>query len=189
MATAASEKIYTPEDLLRITNRPCPDLVDGRLVERPKVGLRTSSIAATIAALLVTYARAHLPGVVSGADGGFQIFPGHPNRVRFPDAAFTRRDRLAGGQPPEGHCRVVPELIVEVVSPNDNADKLAAKIADFLAAGVPMIWVVQPAARLVQVIRGDRTSVYLAPGEAIDGGDVLPGFRCDVAQFFEGLDG
>jgi Uma2 family endonuclease len=188
MATATDEKVYTPEDLLAIADRPCPDLVDGRLVERPVMGQDSSSIAVTIAALLIAYARAHLPSVVSGADGGFQIFPGHPRRVRFPDVALTRKDRLPNGQPYKGHCKTVPELIVEVISPNDNAAELSSKVADFHAAGVPLIWVVNPASRTVEVIRGGGTGgAFVREADALDGGDVLPGFQCEVAKLFEGI--
>lgn len=187
MSTATRESLYTPEDLLTVTDRPCPDLVDGRLVERPIMGQDSSSIAIRISFLLGLYIRDHLPAVVSGADGGFQIFREDPNRVRFPDVAVTRKDRLPGGKAFPGHCRVVPELIVEVISPNDNADDLAEKVAEYHAADVPLIWVVHPGSRRVQVIRADGTAAYLGESDTLEGGDALPGFRCRVADLFEGV--
>jgi Uma2 family endonuclease len=184
MATVA-EKTYTPDDLLAITDRPPPELVDGKLVERESMGQESSAIALTIGSLLLAYSRANLPGAVSGADGGYQIFPHEPNRIRFPDVAFTRKDRLPGGQPARGHATVAPDLAVEVVSPNDNAADLLVKMDDYLKAGVPMVWVVNPDGRSVQVIRGDGTRHFLRESDTLDGGDVLPGFRCRVAEFFE----
>jgi Uma2 family endonuclease len=104
--------------------------------------------------------------------------------VRFPDVAWIRKDKLPGGRPYAGHCRAVPDLIVEVVSPNDDAEQLQAKLAEFRAAGVPLLWVVYPGSRQVEVIHDDGTARYLAESDALDGGDVLPGFSCQVADLF-----
>jgi hypothetical protein len=50
-----------------------------------------------------------------------------------------------------------------------------------------LIWIVDPEERMVQVLRGDRTVVRLEATDEIDGGDVLPDFRCPVESFFEGI--
>src|SRR5687768_1282396 len=115
MATI-TERRYTPEDLLKITDRPAPELIDGQLVEREPMGQESSEIGASICAILKAFAKTLLPGVVSGADGGIQIFPDDPDKVRFPDVAFTRRDRLPNGKATPGHSKVAPDLVVEVVS-------------------------------------------------------------------------
>ena len=186
MATI-TERVYTPEDLLKIADRPMPELVDGELVERPPMGQKADMVACNIIAVLVPYGRSTLPGVVNGAHGSFQIFADDPNRVRIPDVSFTRRDRLPDG-PAEGHGRVAPDLVVEVISPNDDASGLRRKIREFLKAGVPLIWVVDHEARDIQVTRADRTGELLLEGDALDGGAVLPGFSVPVAALFEGID-
>jgi Uma2 family endonuclease len=183
MATAPT-RTYTPDDLLAITDRPPPDLVHGQLVERESMGYESSVIGMLIGGLLLAYAKTILPGHVSGSDGGFMIFPDDPGRVRFPDVAFTRKDRLPGGEPVRGHSTTAPELAVEVVSPNDNAVDLLAKVDDYLKAGVPMVWIVNPHSRNVQVLHHDGTGRILGAEDTIEGGDVLPGFRCRVAEFF-----
>lgn len=184
MATAP-ETIHTPEDLEKITDRPTPELIDGQLVEREPKGQKADAVASTIIYLLVGFARATLPGVVNGSEGGYRIFQDDPNRVRFPDVSFTRRDRLPDGEPARGHSRVVPDLVVEVVSPNDNASDLRIKIRDFLDAGVPLVWVVNPDTRDVQVLRADGTGGLLREGDTLDGGQTLPGLSCLVSALFE----
>jgi Uma2 family endonuclease len=184
MATT-TEKRYTPDDLLEIDDRPPPDLVDGHFEERELTGMEASVIAASIGSLLVAFSRSVAPGVVAGAKGGFQVFPDDPNKVRFPDLSFIRKNRLPGGRAFEGHCTVVPDLIVEVVSPFETANRVQRRIRDYLAAGVPMIWVVNVSTRDVYVILADRTAILLTENDTLDGGDVLPGFRCPVASFFE----
>ena len=182
MATITTARI-TPEDLLDITDRSMPELVDGQLLER-EMGQKSDAIAALLIYFLNQFVRERRLGLVNGGQGSYQIFPDDPNKVRIPDVSFTRRDRLPGGTPADGHSRVAPDLVVEVISPNDTIRKLDLKIADFLAAGVPLIWVVYPDTQTVQVIRRDGSGVRLKVGDAIDGEDVLPGFRCEVAALF-----
>jgi Uma2 family endonuclease len=188
MSTAAT-RTYTPEDLLAMTDRPCPDLVDGRLVRRDTMGQEADLVIGLIWSLLRQFARTTLPGLANGPECGYQIFPGSPNRVRFPDVSFTRLDRIPGGKPSKGHARIVPDLVVEVVSPRDRVDKMRPKLQDFAAAGIPLIWVVYPGTREVEVIRPDRTSTTLGESDILDGGDVLPGLSIEVARLFEELGG
>lgn len=187
MATAVGEKIYTPEDLLAITDRPMPELIDGQLVERPTIGVKSDAIAFRLGRWVGNHVDAEDPGLVLGAQGSYQIFPDDPRKVRIPDASFVRKDRLPATGVPGGHFKVVPGLVVEVDSPSDTAADRDEKVEDFLRAGVPLIWVVNPDTRTVQVHRPGGTDSRLRPGDSLVGEDVLPGFRCEVARLFEGL--
>jgi Uma2 family endonuclease len=186
MATA-TETRYTPEDLLNLNRRPTPELIDGQLVEREPMGQEADEIAMELVSFLKPYSRDTLPGVVNGPEAGYQIFPRDPGRVRFPDVSFTRRDRLPGGKAARGYSRVVPDLVVEVVSPNDTYNDLDAKVRDFLDAGVPLIWVANPETRTILIHRADGTAARLGPGDTLDGEGILPGFRVEVAKVFAGL--
>jgi len=183
MATDTQAEI-TPEDLLLIDDRPMPELVDGELLER-EVGQKSDSIALRIGRYVGNHVEAHNLGLVNGAQGSYQIFPEAPNKVRIPDVSFTRQDRLPAGAPVPGHGRVAPDLVVEVVSPNDTFFSVQSKVNDYLSVGIPLIWVIEPEARSVQVFRRDHTGVTLFVGDTLDGEDVLPGFRCEVAKLFE----
>lgn len=184
MATATRTE-HTPEELLEITDRPMPELIDGQLVERPPMGQKSDAVAARILRLIGNYVDAHQLGVVNGAQGSFQIFPDDPRKVRIPDASFTRRERLPNGHVEEGHGKIAPDLVIEVVSLNDLAIDLLAKIHDFVKVGVPLIWVANPETHDVFVYRADGTGAILMNSDVLDGGDVLPGFRCPVADLFK----
>lgn len=175
---------YSPEDLLAITDRPMPELVDGQLVERG-MGEESDSIAATILSLIFDHVKRHGLGRVHGSQCGYQIFPHDPRKVRIPDVSFTRKERMPAEGPAKGHARVAPDLVVEVISPNDLATDLIARLEDYHSAGVPLLWVVDPTTRTVCVERPDGTAQRLDPNDTIDGGDVLPGFRHPIAEFFE----
>jgi Uma2 family endonuclease len=181
---APDSPAYTPEDLLTITDRPMPELVGGQLVERA-MGEESDLIATRILLIVGQFVSEHRLGWVHGSQCGYQIFPDDPRKVRIPDVSFTRTERLPPGGPAKGHARVAPDLVVEVISPNDLAADLIARLEDYHAAGVPLLWVVDPATRSVRVERGDGTAARLGPAATIDGGAVLPGFSRVVADFFE----
>src|SRR3954451_6725897 len=122
--STARETRYTPEDLLALENGY--ELIDGRLVEKT-MGMEASAVAVTILRLLSTHVRAHDLGRVFESECGYQIFPEEPNRVRKPDGSFVARGRLPGERPVRDHCRIPPDLALEVVSPNDLAEEVNAK--------------------------------------------------------------
>jgi Uma2 family endonuclease len=88
---------------------------------------------------------------------------------------------------PQGHCRVAPDLVIEAVSPNDTAYEVEDKIAQWLGAGVRLVWVIYPETQRVQVHRADGTVTKLQSAEQLSGEDVIPGFQCQVAAVFQGL--
>jgi Uma2 family endonuclease len=77
--------------------------------------------------------------------------------------------------------------VIEAVSPNDTAYEVEDKIAQWLGAGVRLVWIIYPETRRVQVHRADGTVTKLRSEEQLSGEDVIPGFQCQVAAIFQGL--
>jgi Uma2 family endonuclease len=107
--------------------------------------------------------------------------------MRRPDVSCIRSDRFTGEDLEDGFVSIVPDLVVEVISPGDRVYDLEEKLADYRSAGIPLVWVVYPPGRKVQVIYRGITRAQLGPGDELTGEDVLPGFRCRVADLFAGL--
>ena len=78
----------------------------------------------------------------------------------------------------------MPDLVVEVISPNDLASELQAKLIDYSSAGVPWVLVVDPESRSVVSYPADGRRSILRVGDVIRGGEILPGFECPVADLF-----
>lgn len=186
MALAATVTSYTPEDLLHLPDQGRYELLDGHLVER-KMGAKSSYTATNILGLVWHFVRHNNLGLVFQADCGYQIFAEDPGRVRFADCSFIRRGRLPEDRPPEGHCRTSPDLVIEAVSPHDMAYELEAKIAQWLGAGVRLVWVLYPETQRIQVHRADGTVTKLQQDNQLDGEEVIPGFQCQVTEVFRGL--
>ena len=160
------------------------ELIDGELVEMSPSGGIASSLAAWLIYLLTGHVAPRRLGKVYGADGGFVLFAGQ-HTVRVPDVSFVRADRLPSLEAQVGFLRLAPDLAVEVVSPTDRKREVEAKVQMYLAAGVRLVWVVDPASRTVMVYAPDQAARHLGEEDQLDGGEVLPGFVTSVAALFE----
>ncbi|HVS40325.1 MAG TPA: Uma2 family endonuclease [Gemmataceae bacterium] len=183
MITVATSQRCTPEDLLAMPDGDRYELVNGELVER-NMGWNSSRIGGQ----LFFYLRAFLETIPLGraapADASYQCFPDAPGKVRRPDVSFIRADRLPAEEDREGHCRIAPDLAVEVISPNDLYCDVDDKVEEYLAAGVRQVWVLNPSTRTVRIHRADGTQAYLRESDELTGEDVVPGFRCRVGTLF-----
>lgn len=174
---------YTPEDLLAMPDGDAYELVDGELVER-NMGWESSWVGGQLHLALGTFCKAHALGWVVPADASYQCFPDAPGKVRRPDISFIRFGRLPGEQRPRGHCRLAPDLVVEVISPNEFYSDVEEKVREYLSAGVRLVWVVNPPTRSIRVHRPGNSITDLGESDELSGEDVIPGFKCVVAELF-----
>jgi Uma2 family endonuclease len=135
--------LMTAEELIKLQlPGKSTELVRGRLVVREPPSTWHGRIQANLAYLITDFVRKHRLGVVFGQDTGFKIFS-DPDTVRAPDVAFVsqaRGERI----PKRGYAALVPDFVAEIVSPDDRAGELLAKVADWLQAGTRLVWVVDP---------------------------------------------
>jgi Uma2 family endonuclease len=178
MSTAVGTKTrYTPEDLLTMPDGKRYELVGGQLVER-QLGAISSLVGGRLYLELGRFCKENQLGIVWPADNGYQCFPHDPGLVRRPDVSFIRHARLPEDELPDGWVKIPPDLVVEIVSPNDSFDVLEEKLEDYERAGVPLIWVVSIKSRRVIVTRADGSVSRLREDDNLSGEDVIPGFRC-----------
>jgi Uma2 family endonuclease len=160
------------------------ELEEGRLVAIGPAPWRSSTVAATIGALLGTFVREHKLGKVSGADLGTKL-ASDPDTVRVPDVAFIRAERLPGGRRPRGFSTGASDLVVEVLSPSDRYRKTQRKVREYLAAGARLVWIIEPEDRSAVVYRADGTIEEYGADGVLNGGDLLPGFTLNLAEIWE----
>ena len=180
---ASKTRLLSVEDVERLPSDLKWELVDGVLIEMPPANARHGGIAANVAFLLSSYVRPRRLGWVS-VEVGFIIRRG-PDAIRAPDVAFIRAERMPPTGPPERFWEIAPDLVVEVISPDDRPGEIQAKVREWIEAGVPLVWLLYPRTRTVVVIRSLLDREELTAEDTIDGGDVLPGFSCPVADLFE----
>ncbi len=119
---------------------------------------------------------------VAGVEGGF-ILRRDPDRVRSPDVWFLSHERLKEVAR-EGFYEGAPDLAVEVVSRGEEAEGVLAKVLDYLGGGAKAVWLVYPELQAVEVYGGRGEGRLLRPGEVLEGGEALPGFRLALKDLF-----
>lgn len=171
----------TADDLLRSS---IPDkrteLVRGVLVVREPAGYRHGRVSMNLGVLLSKHVERTDAGQVVSGDTGFKL-ASDPDTVRAPDVAFISRARLPDPQT-RGFPALGPDLVVEVLSPDDRPGETLAKVGDWLEGGARLVWVIDPERHAARVYRRDGTETHLAETGTLDGEDVLPGFACTLTS-------
>lgn len=180
-------KIYTVEDLENLSNEDGAkyELYDGELTLMPPSQRNATELGVEIASLLRNFTRGKGFGYIAGADGGY-ILSREPDTFVSPDGSFISKER-AGERKSTGYYPVAPDLAVEVISPSDRAADIRRKIDLYLQHGTRLIWVVYPQTRTIEV----HTSIgsrNLTVEDALEGGEVLPGFNASIRDIFNLLD-
>jgi Uma2 family endonuclease len=164
----------TVEDVIRIEqdeNRLC-ELVEGVLVEKV-MGFRESLLAIAIAHYLREYAV-------------LQLFPG---LVRMPDVAFVSWQSMPEGRVPADPApHLAPDLAVEVLSRKNTVREMERKREEYFAAGVKLVWMVDPNRRTITVFTSPEEFREYALSDTLDGGLILPGFSLSLEKLFAELD-
>lgn len=181
--SAVAVSLLTAEEFGR---RPEPadgskeELVKGVIVTMPPPKARHGLTQMKIGWLLMNHVDPNRLGWVVTQSG--TVIDRDPDTVRGPDVAFYSIARVPVF--PEEYFEIAPDLVVEVLSPDDRRGAVRAKIREYVAAGVRLVWLVDPDARTVLVYRGSLRGIEFDEADTIDGADVLPQFTCRVADFF-----
>jgi len=171
--------LMTAEELERLSlPGKSTELVRGRLVVREPPGTRHGAVAANLCYFVTEFVRRNQLGAVFAQDTGFKL-ESNPDTVRAPDVAYLAQERT-GYVKPRGYAEVAPDLVAEIVSPDDRPGEVLAKVAAWLEAGTKLVWVIDPQRVEGRVYRRDGSVTVIGSEGSIDGEDVLPGFACAV---------
>ena len=175
--------LMTAEDLAQLPDDGWRyELMRGVLHKMAAAGYQHAKLAVNFAHKLLIYLDVHDLGEVSG-EGGWVIAT-NPDTVRIPDAAFLVKERVVVGQEITAFKLGVPDLVVEVISPNDLYTEVDEKVRDWLGAGTRMVIIINPRKRQVQVHRPNTVPLLLTEADTLDGGDVVPGWQLPVREIF-----
>jgi len=177
----------TLDDLVRVNDyakRRLVELIDSTLVEKAK-GYEASVVAAAILNILRNFVVANRLGVVSGADGMFQL----RSSVRGPAVGYVARERLPNQKfPSESYPALEPNLVVEVLSPGNTKGEMTRKRLEYFHSNVQIVWIVDCINRSVAAYTSPSKVRVYSEEETIDGGLAIPGFTASVSDFFNDLD-
>jgi Uma2 family endonuclease len=181
-STGHRAKLITGEALLAMGDiGPC-ELIDGRIVPMVPTGNEHGVVEFNLGRHIGNFVAAHKLGWVSGGEVGIYTRR-NPDRVRGADIAFVSRERLPG-RLPKGFLTIAPDLVVEVVSPDDRWQGIRDKLEEYFAIGVHRVWIVEPETHTVLVYRSVADMSKLGEDDTLTGEGVLDGFTLPVAELF-----
>ena len=186
MATVETGRM-TAEEFLAWAARPenrdkSWELEKGEVVPMPPPGELQGTVAAWIVYLLWQYLSKRGKGRVTSNDTGL-IVERDPDTVRGPDIMLFGESRRLDQLSP-GYSTEVPLLVVEVRSPRDRYPRMIHRANEYLARGANRVWIVDPEDQTLAVCQLRENPQILDDTDELVGGDVLPDFRCRVADFF-----
>lgn len=182
--SATTPQLMTADELLKLPRGKCRyELIKGELITMAPAGQEHGAVIVNLTVPLAQHVKANRLGIVFGAETGFKLAT-DPDTVRAPDIAFISRKRIEQTGIVKGFGHGAPDLAVEVLSPGDTVSEVDEKIEEWLAAGAKAVWIVNPKRRNVTVYRSLTDVRIFTENEELDGQDVVPGFRCRVAEIF-----
>jgi Uma2 family endonuclease len=176
-------KPITAEELLKMGDIGRCELIYGELVMMSPAGFDHGWVAVRIARFLSEFVDDHNLGVVLAAETGFKV-ESNPDLVRAPDASFIRKDRV----PKTAWNKYfpgVPDLAVEVASPDDTKREIAEKVNMWLAHGTISCWVADPATMTITIHRAGVKPLRLTTRDKITREPALPGLVLPTSRIFK----
>lgn len=156
----------------------------GEIIVMSPTGWKTSDRNSELSMQLRRWAKKNRKGRATESSGGFVL----PNGAeRAPDVAWVRRERLAllTAEQQEKFLPLCPDFAVELMSPSDRLAVVQAKMEEYLANGLQLGWLLDPATRTVYVYRPGVPVEKLENVMDVSGEPELPGFVLQLAEIWE----
>lgn len=185
--TAATPGKMTAEEFYAWANRPenagrWYELDRGEVIEVPPPKHLHGVVCWLISSLLAQYIARRGAGYACTNDTGI-VVGRRPDTVRGADIMLFLESKT-WDQLGRGYVEDIPNLIVEVLSPDDRPGKTNRRIEQYLRRGVPLVWLIDPEDRIVTVYRPNEFHKVLDETDELTGNGVLPEFSCRVADLF-----
>jgi|SRR5436305_1491955 len=176
------DQLITGEELFRMPDLgPC-ELVEGRIVPMSPTGYPHGRIEARVTGRLLAYAEQNGRWEVQAGEVGVFIRR-HPDTVRAADVLFISKERLARCES-TGYLDVAPELVVEILSPNDPWSDMMEKLNDYFSAGADAVWVLDPRRKEVFSYRSLTEVQRFGEDQTLTDEEILPGFGLPISELF-----
>jgi Uma2 family endonuclease len=160
------------------------ELANGRLIHMPPPGDIHGAVESNIVTDLKIQGERRGLGKARSGDVAVILWR-DPDRVVGADVVFVATRSLPIRLSREGYLETIPDLAVEVRSKNDSWPAVLAKVKDYLAAGVQVVWVADPTDRTVTAFRRGKRPRVFKETDTLTVEDVIPGFQMAVSAVFE----
>jgi len=176
------DTLITGEALAEMGDIGRSELVEGKIVTMSPTGWRHGKYERRLGNELGNFVDDHNLGEVLVGEVGLYTRR-DPDTVRGAGVIFISRERLAQVKS-ASFLDVAPELIVEIMSPDDRWINVKQKLKDYFGIGVDSVWIVDPSDKTISVYHSLTDVQILTENDTLSGEDILPGFDLSVASLF-----
>lgn len=190
---SVQERIGMPMDAFIAAQSEQPfELIDGERVPKMPTVSGHNEVAKRMFLALLPYEQQGHGSVYFEATYVLTDSPQWVKGSRIPDVMFVTTAKLTQfrQQTEDASSKpyiLIPDLVIEVVSPTDSYSLIDERVTRYLNDGVSLIWVVDPQRKSV-VVHTSAGQQRLAQQDTLTGGDVLPGFTLAVSKIFAGIE-
>lgn len=181
-ATVITPTLVTGEALAEMGDIGRCELVEGVIVVKSPTGWLHGGVEQRFGQTLGAFVDYHQLGRVLVGEVGIYTRR-NPDTVRGADVIYISKARLAQVKS-SSYLDVAPELVIEVLSPDDRWSEVKQKLREYFAIGVVLVWVADPSDKTVSVYRSLTDVRILGESDLLSGEEVLPGFSIPVASLF-----
>ncbi len=173
------------ENVLAVQDEPLYEIVNGQRVALQPMSTYATWLASCLHGRLGLYTEDN--GLGASVAAMLFVLDAEHDLRRRPDVAFvsTARWPLDRALPMTGDWDVVPDLAVEVISPNDVFKDVLAKVREYFHYGVQVVWVIAPEEQQAYVYDSPVQVRILTGQDELTGGEVVPGFRMPLVHLFQ----
>jgi Uma2 family endonuclease len=177
-----TETLVTGQALAEMGDIGRCELVEGRIIKMSPTGWRHGKHESRFDYHLTNFLDDHDLGEVFVGEVGIYTRR-NPDTVRGADVVYISHERLSKVKS-SSFLDVAPELVVEIMSPDDRWSNVQQKLAEYFDIGVILVWVADPTAKTVSVYRSLTDVRIFTEQDTVTGDEVLPGFELPVAAIF-----
>ena len=180
----ASDALITGDELAQMPDHDLCELIDGRIVPMSPTNPEHGRIELNIGAALRSFVSTQNLGIVMTGEVGM-FTKRHPDRVRGADVVFISHEQYERRTKTRGFLDVTPELVVEILSPENAHVDMDQKVEEYLAIGGRLVMVVDPDSRTITAHGSDGVANRYGAEDVVPCESALPGFHFPVALAFD----
>jgi Uma2 family endonuclease len=175
VATQPITALLTLEEYLRTSYHPDCDFVDGVIEERNMGGTKHGLLQMQLGYWFISHQAEWKVRVI----GELRTRVGE-TRVRLPDVAVVPQDAALDEEP----CTTPPLIAIEILSPDDRLPRVVQRLDDFLAMGIPHVWLLDPLERVAFVHTASGLKLVGTPRLSVPNSSIF----LDLPELFAALD-
>lgn len=184
-AVADPPKLLTAEEFAAMPELGrFTELVKGEVIQVPPPGHNHGEVCFKVAFALGTHVVPRALGRITTNDSGV-VTERDPDSVRGADVAYFSYERLPKHVKPRVYPEVAPELVFEVMSPDDVFRDVMAKVDEYLAAGVLLVYVIDMTREQAMLFQKGTLGTLFGRADELTFPGVLPDLRIPLGPLFQ----